>query len=162
MAAYGHGQLRDDELEQAGALLSRRLFFFVGTADTYFLNNAVQLFQQNTDQLTHPATGWSFDYGVNQPHGYSPYTDQELVTIMAQYMADQAPHGRHPALAAAGSEAPREGARLSLLVVRPSRARRLKHADGRRGTSGSVRRRCEASGGAERWLRPAALGPASG
>lgn len=68
----------------------------MGTADTYFLNNAVQLFQQNTDQLTHPATGWSFDYGVNQPHGYSPYTNQELITIMAQYMADQAPHGCHP------------------------------------------------------------------
>jgi len=78
-----------------GPLLSDRLFFFVGTADTYFLNNAVQLFQQNTDQLTDPATGWSFDYGVNQPHGYSPYTNQELITIMAQYMADQAPRGHH-------------------------------------------------------------------
>jgi hypothetical protein len=78
-----------------GRMLKGRMFFFVGTADTYFLNNAVRLFQQNTDQLTRPSTGWSFDYGVDQPHGYSPYTSQQLVTIMAQYMAAHAPHGHH-------------------------------------------------------------------
>ena len=78
-----------------GPWLSGRFFFFVGTADTFFLNNAVQLFQQNTDTLTDPATDWSFQYGVNQPHGWSPYTTAQLITIMAQYMADQAPPGAH-------------------------------------------------------------------
>lgn len=71
-------------------LLRGRLFFFVGTADTFFLNDAVQLFQQNVEQLD-PAPNWSFDYGVNQPHGYTPYTTAQLVTIMADYMAAQAP-----------------------------------------------------------------------
>jgi enterochelin esterase-like enzyme len=75
-------------------LLKGRLSFFVGTADTFFLNNAVRLFQKNVEQLS-PAPDWSFDYGVDQPHGYTPYTTQQLVTIMAQYMADQAPKG-HP------------------------------------------------------------------
>jgi hypothetical protein len=51
----------------------------------------VQLFQQNTDKLTNPATGWSFQYGLNQPHGWSPYSTAQLVTIMARYMAQQAP-----------------------------------------------------------------------
>ncbi|HMK92355.1 MAG TPA: hypothetical protein VK576_05095, partial [Thermoleophilia bacterium] len=37
--------------------------------------------------------GWTFQYGVNQPHGWSPYTTAQLITIMAQYMADQAPPG---------------------------------------------------------------------
>jgi hypothetical protein len=40
--------------------------------------------------VTDPATGWRFDYGVNKPHGYAPYTTPQFVTIMAQYMADQA------------------------------------------------------------------------
>jgi len=76
-----------------GPLLTGRLFFFVGTADTYFLNDAVQLFQQNVEKLTDPAPNWSFDYGLNKPHGYTPYTTAQLVTIMAQYMAAQAPAG---------------------------------------------------------------------
>ena len=90
--------------DKLGRLLSGRMFFFVGTADTYFLNNAVRLFQQNTDMLTDPATDWSFDYGVDQPHGYSPYTNQQLVTIMAQYMAAQAPHGHHAHWLPAGAK----------------------------------------------------------
>ena len=90
--------------DKLGRLLKGRMFFFVGTADTYFLNNAVRLFQQNTDMLTHPATDWSFDYGVDQPHGYSPYTNQQLVAIMAQYMAAQAPHGHHPHWLPAGAK----------------------------------------------------------
>ncbi len=89
--------------DKLGRLLTGRMFFFVGTADTYFLNNAVRLFQQNTGMLTDPATDWSFDYGVDQPHGYSPYTNQQLVTIMAQYMASQAPHGHHPHWLPAGA-----------------------------------------------------------
>ena len=78
-----------------GPLLSGRLFFFVGTADTYFLNDAVQLFQQNTDKLTNPQSHFSFQYGLNQPHGWSPYTTAQLVTIMAKYMASQASAGAH-------------------------------------------------------------------
>ena len=81
--------------DMLGHKLEGRLFFFVGTADTFFLNNAVRLFQQNVEQLTDPAPNWSFDYGVDQPHGYTPYTTAQLVTIMAQYMADQAPHHGH-------------------------------------------------------------------
>jgi hypothetical protein len=81
--------------DKLGHKLEGRLFFFVGTADTYFLNNAVRLFQQNVEQLTDPSPNWSFDYGVDQPHGYTPYTTAQLVTIMAQYMADQAPHHGH-------------------------------------------------------------------
>jgi len=88
-----------------GPWLSGRLFFFVGTADTFFLNNAVQLFQQNTDELTDPATGWTFQYGLNQPHGWSPYTTAQLITIMAQYMADQAPPGVHTAKWLGGAKA---------------------------------------------------------
>lgn len=76
-----------------GSKLSGRMHFFVGTADTFFLNDAVQLFQHNTAKLTNPRTRFTFRYGINKPHGWSPYTPQQLITIMARYMAQQAPPG---------------------------------------------------------------------
>jgi hypothetical protein len=78
-----------------GPLLTGRFFFFVGTADTFFLNDAVMLFQQNIEQLTGPKADFSFQYGENQPHGWSPYTTAQLISIMAQYMADHAPLNAH-------------------------------------------------------------------
>jgi len=76
-----------------GKLLAGQIHVFVGTEDTFFLNGAVQVFQQNTATLTHPKADFRFCYGVNQPHGFSPYTDQQLITIMARYMAHHAPTG---------------------------------------------------------------------
>jgi hypothetical protein len=76
-----------------GKLLAGRIRVFVGTQDTFFLNDAVQAFQQNTATLIHPKADIRFCYGLNQPHGFSPYTDEQLITIMARYMASHAPHG---------------------------------------------------------------------
>src|SRR5260370_41272206 len=76
-----------------GSLLAGQIHVFVGTQDTFFLNDAVQVFQQNTATLTHPKADIRFCYGLNQPHGFSPYTDEQLITIMARYMANHAPQG---------------------------------------------------------------------
>ncbi|MBV9381514.1 MAG: hypothetical protein JOY82_14050 [Streptosporangiaceae bacterium] len=78
---------------KAGPLLTGRIHFFVGTEDTFFLNDAVQLLQQQTASLTGPRARFTFQYGLNQPHGWSPYTPQQLITIMARYMAAHASHG---------------------------------------------------------------------
>jgi Putative esterase len=75
-----------------GPLLSGRLRFFVGDDDTYFLNNSVELMQRFLAQLDPPAKA-TFRYGHNQPHGWSPYTTQQLIQVMADSMADRAPHG---------------------------------------------------------------------
>jgi hypothetical protein len=74
-----------------GPELKDRLKFFVGDDDTFFLNNGVELIQGFLDSVRHPRSGAEFTYGHNQPHGWSPYTTQQLITIMAEYMADQAP-----------------------------------------------------------------------
>lgn len=82
-----------DNWSTLGPQLTGQLHFFVGTEDTFFLNDAVQLLQQHVATLTGPAAKFTFRYGLNQPHGWSPYSTQQLVTIMAEYMAAHAPHG---------------------------------------------------------------------
>ncbi len=76
-----------------GPKLKGRLMFFVGDDDTFFLNNGVELMQRFLDSVQHPRSDAQFTYGHNQPHGWSPYTTEQLVTVMAEYMADQAPGG---------------------------------------------------------------------
>lgn len=76
-----------------GPKLRGKLRFFVGDDDTFFLNDAVELMQAFLDRVRNPSSGATFRYGHNQPHGWSPYTDAELVTVMAEAMAAQAPPG---------------------------------------------------------------------
>jgi hypothetical protein len=65
----------------------------VGDDDTFFLNDAVELMQRFLQHVTNPPADATFRYGHNQPHGWSPYTTQQLVTIMAEYMGTHAPAG---------------------------------------------------------------------
>jgi putative esterase len=74
-----------------GPLLRGRLKFFVGDDDTFFLNNAVETMQDFLDSVQDPPAKATFLYGHNQPHGWSPYSTRELIVIMAEYMAHQAP-----------------------------------------------------------------------
>jgi Putative esterase len=76
-----------------GPDLTGRINFFVGTEDTFFLNDAVQMLQQNVAKLANPPANFTFTYGLNEPHGWSPYTTQQLIVIMAEYMAGLAPGG---------------------------------------------------------------------
>ena len=76
-----------------GPKIAGRLHVFVGTEDTYFLNNGVQLFEQKTGQLTSPKTGFQFIYGAGQRHGWQPVSDQEIFTTMADFLARRAPSG---------------------------------------------------------------------
>ncbi|QUQ63952.1 alpha/beta hydrolase-fold protein [Kutzneria sp. CA-103260] len=76
-----------------GPKIAGRLHVYVGTEDTYFLNNGVQLFEQKTDQLTSPKPDFQFIYGVGQPHGWQPVSDQEIFTTMADFLARLAPGG---------------------------------------------------------------------
>jgi hypothetical protein len=76
-----------------GPKIAGRLQVYVGTEDTYFLNNGVEFFEQVTDQLSNPAPDFQFLYGVSQPHGWTPVTTAELLTTMAAFIADHAPAG---------------------------------------------------------------------
>jgi hypothetical protein len=76
-----------------GPKIAGRLHVYVGTEDTYFLNNGVQLFEQKTNVLTSPKPDFQFIYGVGQPHGWQPVSDQEIFTTMADFLARLAPSG---------------------------------------------------------------------
>ncbi|MCU7723920.1 hypothetical protein ODJ79_09355 [Actinoplanes sp. KI2] len=76
-----------------GPKIAGRLHVYVGTEDTYFLNNGVAYFEQRTNALTAPAPDFQFIYGVSQPHGWTPVTDQQLLTTMADFIARHAPQG---------------------------------------------------------------------
>jgi hypothetical protein len=54
-----------------GPKLQGKLHFFVGTADTYFLDGAVHLLQASLAKTTNPHSDAEFDYGVDQPHCYT-------------------------------------------------------------------------------------------
>ncbi|WP_051469030.1 alpha/beta hydrolase-fold protein [Actinomadura oligospora] len=76
-----------------GPKLQGKVFVYVGDTDTYFLNTAVELFQQRTDALANPSSGFAFVYGRAKQHGWSPYTAQEWFQIYADHVARHAPKG---------------------------------------------------------------------
>jgi hypothetical protein len=76
-----------------GPKIAGRLHVYVGTEDTYFLNDGVAYFEQRTNALTSPKPHFQFIYGVSQPHGWTPVTDQQLLTTMADFIARHAPQG---------------------------------------------------------------------
>jgi enterochelin esterase-like enzyme len=76
-----------------GPKLTGRIHVFVGDADTFFLNNAVHLLQGSLDSVSHPAADAEFRYGVNQPHCWSPFSAQRLVTVIAHALQQGAPPG---------------------------------------------------------------------
>jgi len=54
-----------------GPKLEGKVHVAVGESDTYFLNNAVHLMQDEMDKTRNPHSDATFDYGARQPHCYS-------------------------------------------------------------------------------------------
>ncbi len=87
-----------------GPKLFAKLHFAVGEADSYYLNNAVHLFQNFADSPANPYPVHDFDYGPRQPHCYtgdpsvpvaiSRYTiNQRVMPVMARWVVETAPKG---------------------------------------------------------------------
>ncbi len=87
-----------------GPKLAGKLHFTVGEADSYYLNNAVHLFQGFADDPSNPYPVRDFDYGPRQPHCYtgdpgvpvsiSRYTtNQRVMPAMARWIVETAPKG---------------------------------------------------------------------
>jgi hypothetical protein len=76
-----------------GPKIAGRMHIYVGTEDTFFLNDGVEFFEQMTNALTSPGPDFQFIYGVGQPHGWSPVTTPQLLTTMADFIARHAPSG---------------------------------------------------------------------
>jgi hypothetical protein len=88
-----------------GPKLEGKLHFAVGDGDTYFLNNAVHLLQNQLDASTNPHSDASFQYGPGMPHCYTggpaEYTMQQnnanwaqrVLPLMTDHMLKTAPAG---------------------------------------------------------------------
>ncbi|RZU41959.1 alpha/beta hydrolase-fold protein [Edaphobacter modestus] len=87
-----------------GLKLEGKLHIAVGDSDTYFLNNAVYLMQENLKKTRHPHSDATFDFGPRQPHCYTgarPDWDesegadlnQRVLPLMARHMIETAPKG---------------------------------------------------------------------
>ena len=61
-----------------GPKLEGKVHVAVGESDTYFLNNAVHLMQDEMDKTQNPHSDATFDYGPRQPHCQLPATEGEL------------------------------------------------------------------------------------
>jgi hypothetical protein len=88
-----------------GPKLEGKLHLAVGDGDTYFLNNAVHLLQNQLEATTNPHSDATFQYGPGMPHCYtggpSEYTMQQnsanwaqrILPEMADHMLKTAPAG---------------------------------------------------------------------
>jgi hypothetical protein len=88
-----------------GPKLEGKLHIAVGDGDTYFLNNAVHLLQNQLEATSNPHSDATFQYGPGMPHCYtggpSEYTMQQnsanwtqrVLPLMADHMIQSAPVG---------------------------------------------------------------------
>jgi hypothetical protein len=88
-----------------GPKLEGKLHIAVGDGDTYFLNNAVHLLQDQLAKTRHPHSDATFQYGPRMPHCYTggpaEYTMQQnnadwprrVLPLMVEHMLATAPHG---------------------------------------------------------------------
>jgi hypothetical protein len=76
-----------------GPKLTGRIHDYGGSEDTFFLNNASQDFQTALAALTSPPANADFQWILFGRHGASPYTTQQLLTIMYNAMIADAPPG---------------------------------------------------------------------
>jgi hypothetical protein len=83
-----------------GPSLAGKLNVYVGTQDTYYLNLGVDLFDKTVQTLSNPAPDAEFIYGQNQPHGYTPYTAQEWITLQVAEINSKRPAEPQPAVTA--------------------------------------------------------------
>jgi enterochelin esterase-like enzyme len=100
-----------------GPLLAGRLHLFIGDADTFFLNNSLEVLKGFLDQVRHPRARAQVVFGHLQPHCWNPFTSQQLVAVVARFMQHHAPAGADTSWAGRiGGPALRPGSH----VIRPS------------------------------------------
>ncbi|OQO10149.1 hypothetical protein B0A48_04506 [Cryoendolithus antarcticus] len=86
-----------DNAKNLGAVLKNRIFIYVGLADTYYLNEGVEKFQENVESFG--GAGWAnFTYIAGAPHGGN-YNRLEIWTyleLLDKWFKDHAPGGATP------------------------------------------------------------------
>ncbi len=81
-----------DHWATLGPVLRDKLHIWVGTQDTYYLNEGVKAFQDTVDRLSGSTDYATFTYGLNQPHGWNMFgTTQAMLQTIANYIAAHTP-----------------------------------------------------------------------
>ena len=74
------------------AQLTGKIFLWVGDMDSYYLNLAV--YDMDVFFRNHPDARAQFTYGrPEKGHGWTPWTEPQLIHMMAHHVADSAPAG---------------------------------------------------------------------
>ena len=86
-----------DHWATLGPVLRDKLHIWVGTQDTYYLNEGVKAFQDTVERLSGSTNYATFTYGAGQPHGYTPYAStQAMLTDIANYITAHTPAAGQP------------------------------------------------------------------
>ena len=74
-----------------GPDLKGKLHVYVGDMDNYFLNLAVYRMEETLKSIPGPKANAVFEYGRPlKPHGWQPFTNAELIRMMARHLAKRA------------------------------------------------------------------------
>jgi hypothetical protein len=75
-----------------GPVLRDKLHIWVGTQDTYYLNEGVKAFQDTVERLSGSTSWATFTYGPGAPHGYTPYASTSaMLTDIYNYITAHTP-----------------------------------------------------------------------
>ena len=96
---YDLSAIMQRDWKTLGPKLAGKLHFYVGEADTFYLDRAVHLLKDFLDTTTDPYYRGSFDFGVRKPHCYTGEYDpavgfnQHYWPEMVKHMEETAPPG---------------------------------------------------------------------
>ncbi len=75
---------------QLGKNLTGKIHVYVGDMDNYYLNLGVYKMEAAMKSFTSPKANAVFEYGrPMKPHGWQPFTNAQLVQLMAKHLAKQ-------------------------------------------------------------------------
>jgi len=96
---YDLSAIMQRDWKTLGPKLAGKLHFWVGEADTFYLDRAVHLLKDFMDKTRDPYYRGSFDFGVRKPHCYAGDIDpasginQHYFPEMVKHMEETAPDG---------------------------------------------------------------------
>ncbi|HWK29345.1 MAG TPA: alpha/beta hydrolase-fold protein [Solirubrobacter sp.] len=95
--AMDMSEVLTDHWATLGPVLRDKLHIWVGTQDTYYLNEGVKAFQDTVERLSGSTDYATFTYGEGQRHGYTPYAStQAMLTDILDYIAAHTPPAGQP------------------------------------------------------------------
>ncbi|MFT5290845.1 MAG: hypothetical protein ACI8QS_002427 [Planctomycetota bacterium] len=72
-----------------GPKLAGKLHLYVGRMDNYYLEGGVYRLERFLESTANPHYGGTIEYGPRGGHGWTPFTGNELLETLAQFMASQ-------------------------------------------------------------------------